>query len=290
LVQVCLVGFLDDVLRFEWLSNWRLHCIEEGEGQKRKGAITLDRMLVVVFESESKAYEGKKALLQLDSEGSISVYGYAVVAKNANGTATVKQGDDAGPLGTLVGTSLGSLIGALFGPAGLAIGATAGFAGGATADLTNAGVGEDFIDDVSKFLLPTKVAVVAEIEEDWTTPVDNGMESIGGLVFRRALSDVRHQVHQENVASMKADMAQFKAEHAQAHADRKAKLKEKINQLDSKIQAQLQAAKERRQAAEREIQAQLQVAKERRQAAEREAQAKAQILKSKASSAAAAAR
>lgn len=250
----------------------------------------MDRMLVVVFDSESKAYEGKKALLQLDSEGSISVYGYAVVAKNANGTATVKQGDDAGPLGTLVGTSLGSLIGALFGPAGLAIGATAGFAGGATADLTNAGVGEDFIDDVSKFLLPTKVAVVAEIEEDWTTPVDNRMESIGGLVFRRALSDVRHQVHQENVASMKADMAQFKAEHAQAHADRKAKLKEKINQLDSKIQALLQAAKERRQAAEREIQAQLQVAKEKRQAAEREAQAKAQILKSKASSAAAAAR
>ena len=232
----------------------------------------MDRMLVVVFDNESKAYEGKKALLQLDSEGSISVYGYAVVAKNANGTATVKQGDDAGPLGTLVGTSLGSLIGALFGPAGLAIGATAGFAGGATADLTNAGVGEDFIDDVSKFLLPTKVAVVAEIEEDWTTPVDNRMESIGGLVFRRALADVRHQVHQENVASMKADMAQFKAEHAQAHADRKAKLQEKINQLDSKIQAQLEKAKESR------------------QAAEREAQTKAQILKSKAAKALAAAR
>ena len=135
----------------------------------------------------------------------------------------------------------------------------------------NAGVGDDFIDDVSKSLLPTRVAVVAEIEEDWTTPVDNRMESIGGVVFRRALSDVVHQVHQENVASMKADMAQLKAEHAQAHANRKAKLQEKINQLDSKIQAQLEKAKERR------------------QAAERAAQAKAQILKSKAAKAMAAA-
>jgi uncharacterized membrane protein len=264
-------GFIEEVLRFERLSNWRSHCIDEAAGQKRKGAITMDRMLVVVFDNESKAYEGKKALLQLDSEGSISVYGYAVVAKNADGTASIKQGDDAGPLGTLAGTALGSLIGVLGGPVGLAIGATAGFAGGMTGDLLNAGVGDDFIDDVSKFLLPSKVAVVAEIEEDWTTPVDTRMESIGGLVFRRSLSDIVHQVHQENVASMKADMAQFKAEHAQAHADRKAKLQEKINQLDSKIQAQLQ------------------VAKDRRQAAERAAQAKAQILKSKASKALAAA-
>src|SRR5260370_28684397 len=196
----------------------------------------MDRMLVVVFDSEDKAYEGKKALLQLDSEGSISVYGYAVVAKNADGTATIKQGDDSGPLGTLAGTSLGSLIGVLFGPVGFAIGRTAGFAGCISADLANAGVGDEFIDDVSKFLLPSKVAVVAEIEEDWTTPVDTRMESIGGLVFRRALSDVVHQVHQENVASMKADMAQLKAEHAQAHAHRKGQLQEKINQRASEIQ------------------------------------------------------
>src|SRR5271169_5462909 len=184
----------------------------------------MDRLLVVVFGNETKAYEGKKALLQLDNEGSISVFGYAVVGKHADGTASIKQGDDSGPLGTLAGTSLGSLIGVLFGPVGLAIGASAGFAGGASFDLLNAGVGEDFIDDVTKILLPNKVAVVAEVEEDWTTPVDTRMEAIGGIVFRRALSEVRDTVNNEDVAAMKADLAQFKAEHAQARADRKAKL------------------------------------------------------------------
>ena len=227
----------------------------------------MDRMLVVVFDNERNAYEGKKALVHLDNEGSISVYGYAVVTKNADGTASVKQGDDAGPLGTLVGTSLGSLIGLLGGPAGVAMGAAAGMGAGSAVDLDNARIGDDFIDDVTKQLLPKKVALVAEIEEDWTTPVDTRMEAIGGTVYRRALSDVNHHVNQEDVAAMKADMAQLKAEHAQARADRKAKLETKINQLDSKIQGQLQKAKEKR------------------QAAELEAQAKAKILKAKAAAA-----
>ena len=232
----------------------------------------MDRMLVVVFDNETKASEGKKALLQLDGEGSISVYAYAVLAKHADGTATVKQGDDSGPLGTLLGTSFGSLIGLLGGPVGLAIGATAGLAVGGAADLNNARVGEDFIDDVTKTLLPNRVAVVAEIEEDWTTPVDTRMEAIGGSVFRRALSEVKQTIHEENVAAMKADLAQMKAEHAKAHADRKAKLQEKINQLDSKIQAQLQKAKDGREAVERQAKAKVRVL-----------EAKAAAAKSKAS-------
>jgi uncharacterized membrane protein len=224
-------------------------------------------MLVIVFDNESKAYEGKKALLQLDGEGSITVYGYAVVAKNSDGTTTVKQGDDYGPLGTLTGTAVGSLIGLLGGPVGVAIGAAAGLAVGAAVDVNNAGIGYDFIDDVTKVLLPNRVAVIAEIDEDWTTPVDNRMEAVGGIVFRRALSDVKQTIHDEDIAAMKADMAQMKAEHAQARADRQAKLHEKINQLDSKLQAQLQKAKEQRQAAERQAQAKVDILKAKAKAA-----------------------
>jgi uncharacterized membrane protein len=231
----------------------------------------MDRMLVVVFDTESKAYEGKKALFQLESESSIVVYAYAVVAKNADGTTTVKQSDDPGPLGTLLGTSMGSVIGLLGGPAGVAIGAVAGLVVGSTVDLDNARIGADFIDDVSKELLPNRFAVVAEIQEDWTTPVDTRMEAIGGTVFRRALSEVKDTVDDEDIAAMKADIAQMKAEHAKARADRKAKLQEKINQLDSKIQARLERAKQRRQEAERQAKAKVEVLK-----------AKAAALKAKA--------
>jgi uncharacterized membrane protein len=223
----------------------------------------MDRMLVVVFDNESKAYEGKKALIQLDNEGSISVYAYSVVAKAADGTATVKQGDDTGPLGTLLGTSLGSLIGLLGGPTGVAVGAAAGMFGGATADLDNARIGSDFVDDVNKVLVPNKVALVAEIDEDWTTPVDTRMEAIGGKVFRRALSEVTKTVNKEGVDAMKADLAQMKTEHSKAQADRKAKLQEKISQLDSKIQGWNQKDKERTEAVERQAKAKMQILKEK---------------------------
>ena len=219
----------------------------------------MDRMLVVVFDTEPKAYEGKKALNQLDAEGSIVVYACAVVGKNADGTTTVKQSDDPGPLGTLIGTAVGSLIGLLGGPVGLAVGAAAGLVSGGTVDLHNAGIGEDFVDDVKQQLQPGKFAVVAEIQEDWTTPVDTRMEAIGGKVFRRALSEVKHTLHEENVTAMKADLAQMKAEQAKAHADRKAKLGEKINQLDSKIQAQLEKSKQQRQASEAQAKAKAEV-------------------------------
>ena len=221
----------------------------------------MDRMLVVVFDTEAKAYEGKGMLFALENEGSISVYSSAVIAKNADGSAKVMTTDDAVPVGTLVGTPLGSLIGLLGGPTGLAIGAAVGLLGGVTADLHNARIGDDFVDDVKKDLLPNKFAVVAEIQEEWTTPLDIRMEAIGGTVFRRALSEVKHTIHEENVAAMKADLAQMKAEHAKARADRKAKLQEKINQLDSKIQAQLERAKERRKVAEQQAKAKAEVLK-----------------------------
>ncbi len=226
----------------------------------------MDRMLVVVFDTEAKAYEGETALNELDFEGSIAVYADAVIAKNANGTTTVKQSNDQGPFGTLVGTSLGSLIGLLGGPVGLAIGASVGLLSGGLLDLNNARIDSDFIDDVTKQLVPGKFAVAAEIQEEWTTPVDLRMEAIGGKVFRRALKDVKHTLNTAENEAMKADLAQLKAEHAKAHADRKAKLQEKINQLDAKIQARLQKATERRQAAEREEKAKAELLKTKAQA------------------------
>ncbi|HTF72334.1 MAG TPA: DUF1269 domain-containing protein [Edaphobacter sp.] len=227
----------------------------------------MDRMIVIVFDNENKAYEGKKALQQLADEGSIGLYAYAVLAKQPDGTATIKQGDTAGPLATLVGTSFGSLIGLLGGPAGMMIGAAAGMGAGAGMDFANLGIGEDFLDDVTKELKPGKFALVAEVEEDWVTPVNTRMEAIGGNVHRRSLAEVTSKLHEENVAAMKADLAQMKAEHAETKADQKTKIQEKISQLEAKIQNQLQKIKERTEAAQAQARAKAEVLKTRAAAA-----------------------
>jgi hypothetical protein len=138
---------------------------------------------------------------------------------------------------------------------------------GAVVDFANLGIGEDFIDDVTKVLKPNKVALIAEVDEDWIAPVDTRMEAIGGTVFRRALAEVKDQIREENVNAMKADLAQMKAEQAQARADLKAKIQEKVSQLDTKIQNQMQKIKGLR------------------EAAMVQAQAKADVLKTKAAAA-----
>jgi uncharacterized membrane protein len=210
----------------------------------------MERMLVVVFDNEKKAFEGRSALRQLEAEGSLTIYQGAVILKHADGTVSVKQIDDSALTGTLTGTAVGSLIGLLGGPVGLALGAASGLTIGAFYDADTLRVGEDFVDDVSKSLAPNKVAVVAEVDEAWTTPVDTRMEELGGTVFRRALWAVQEQVRREEIAAMKADLAEFKSEISKAHAERKAKLQKKINQLEAKIDAQQKKTIERREAFE----------------------------------------
>jgi uncharacterized membrane protein len=203
----------------------------------------MERILVVVFDNETQAFEGASALRKLQMEGSLAIYDGAVVAKHADGTASVTPYDAFVPGGTLVGTSVGSLIGLLGGPVGVAIGAASGMAIGAIADFANARVGEDFVDDVATSLTPNKVAVIAEVEEYWTTPVDTRMQALGGIVHRRSLTEVQDQVSDEQIAAMKADVAQFKEEMADMQADRKAKLQQKIEQLEARIETQKQKAK-----------------------------------------------
>jgi hypothetical protein len=149
----------------------------------------------------------------------------------------------------------------------VAIGAASGLGAGLATDLHNARISSDFVADVSKTLQPNRVAVVAEVEEDWITPVDTRMEALGGTVLRRSLSDVEHTVNDEDVAAMKADIAQMKAEHAQARADRKARIQEKIDQLNTKLQAHLQKVKEQRIAAERDAQMKVDILKAKAKAA-----------------------
>ena len=227
----------------------------------------MDRMVVTVFDNETKAYQGKVALQQLDSEGNIALYASAVVLKHADGSVTVKNEDVAPPFGSLAGTAFGSLIGVLGGPVGFGVGAASGLLIGGMIDVDNVRVGEDYLDDVARALTPNKVALIAQVDEAWTTPLDTRMEAIGGIVFRRALSDVQEQVDDEAITAMKADLAAFKAELSKENADRKKKLQAKIDALEAKIQARQNKIKEQIAAQKRETQAKSEVLKKNAAAA-----------------------
>lgn len=196
----------------------------------------MNKMLIVVFDDEKKAYEGVKALKELHDEANLTLYATAVIARDANGKVVVKESADQGPIGTAVGLLTGSLIGLLGGPVGLVVGAYGGILGGAAYDLVQLGVGSDFLDEVSQKLTPGKVAVVAEIDEEWITPLDTRMEMLGGIVDRRARWDVIDAQIDREIATDNAEFAKLKAEHSKATGEAKAKLEAKVGAVHNRLE------------------------------------------------------
>jgi len=221
-----------------------------------------DKMIVVICDNEKNAYEGAKALKDLHAEGSITLYGSAVIAKDAGGTVNVKQMADQGPIGTGVGLVTGSLIGLLGGPVGVAVGASAGTFGGMLYDFAKVGVGEDFLEEVAQQMKPDKVAVVAEVQEEWVMPLDTRMEAVGGVVIRRMRGEVLDSQIERDAAALKAEIASLKAEHALARRESKAKLEAKINAANARLQETRNRAKAATEATEKEMEAKVKALKE----------------------------
>jgi uncharacterized membrane protein len=204
-----------------------LHLIGKGED--------MDKMLVVVFPGEKSAYEARNALSALDQEGSIALYAAAVMAKDAAGKVSVKQEADRGPVGTTVGLLTGTLVGLVGGPAGAAIGAAAGAYGGGMFDLVRVGIGTDFVDEVASSLKPGKVAVIAEIDEDWVTPVDSRMDALGGEVFRRARTAVVDDQLSAEQDALNEEITDLKAEASRAHGEAKAKVQKRLDAASARF-------------------------------------------------------
>jgi uncharacterized membrane protein len=235
----------------------------------------MDKILVVIFDDENKAYEGSKTLQDLHKEGSITLYAKAVIAKDTNGQVSVKQADDEGPVGTGVGLLTGSLIGLLGGPVGVALGAYAGMFGGMIYDLANLGIGEDFLVEVGQYLKPGNAAVVAEVYESWVLPVDNRMEAVGGVVFRRTRGEIVDAQMERDIAALNAEIAELEAELNQATGEAKAKLQAKIDAAEAKLQAMRDSIEAKIETSQQETEAKVKALQE--QAAKAEGERKAKI-------------
>jgi uncharacterized membrane protein len=205
----------------------------------------MEKMLVAVFDDETKAYQGSSALKELDSEGSLTVHAETVVKKNSDGSLTAKELDDDFPVRTLTGTAIGALVGLLGGPIGLGIGTATGLLVGSVADLSRAGVNADYVDEVSGKLTPGKWAVVADVSEEWEAPADTKLEALGGTVFRATRESIEKEQDAKEEAGMKAQIAQLKEEQAHSRAEQKAKIQKKIDALNAKIDAKKQKARQR---------------------------------------------
>jgi uncharacterized membrane protein len=217
----------------------------------------MNKMLVAVFDSEPAAFEGLSALRDLHIDGDITLYASAVIVKDKTGKMNVKQEADSGPVGTAVGLLTGALIGIIGGPAGLAVGASLGGLTGLLFDLDQSGIGATFLDDVSTTLTAGKAAVLAEIEESWTTPVDARLHKLGGIVFRRLRSEVIEDQLVRESAAFEADLKALEDDLKQGIAENRAAIQKDIERIKKQIRATQDQAKARLGQAKAEMEARI---------------------------------
>jgi uncharacterized membrane protein len=164
-------------------------------------------VIVATFDTRNQAYDAASEIDQL-SDGIVDVKSGAIVEKDLLGNVTTLDTKNIGGVwGTIGGVAGGALVGALVGllagPGGAAIGTAAGAAAassgaaagslvggtlGWSGDLINWGLNEDYLDTVRTRMLPGTVAVVAEVEEGLTEPVDAAVLRHGGFVYRTPLN------------------------------------------------------------------------------------------------------
>jgi uncharacterized membrane protein len=155
--------------------------------------------VAVIFNDTGKAYKGLHALWQLDADGDVTVHGTTVVHRDDFGQFQIDTKETHPALATAVGVGVGALLGALAGPAGAAVGAAGGAGIGAAAggvvglgtDLARADARDQASDETAFVLNAGQSAVIADVSEDSTLAIDSRMRELGGIVLRRAWSDLQ---------------------------------------------------------------------------------------------------
>jgi uncharacterized membrane protein len=145
----------------------------------------MERMLIATFDGEDNAHEASRALEELDRLGEIALNASAVVKRNAHNGTTVVETRVADALATMGGMIAGGLLGLFGGALGFVVGAAVGFVIGAGVDIWRARVDNYFLTGVLNTLERGKAALVADIDEDFTDPIDARMRALGGVVVRR---------------------------------------------------------------------------------------------------------
>jgi uncharacterized membrane protein len=180
----------------------------------------MSTFIVSIFSDEAKAYDAVRALNELHMEGSISVYDTSVVQRKPGGQLEVKQRGPGAAETTGIGALIGALVGMFGGPLGIAVGAAAGTALGGTTALVRGDTSDEFLEDIARTMKPGDFAVLADVSETWTAPIDTRIQALGGTVLREKRSDYVDTLMEKRAEAFKSAVQERKTEHASHKAER----------------------------------------------------------------------
>jgi uncharacterized membrane protein len=144
-------------------------------------------LLMVVFDNEAGARAGAKALRALHAEGAVTVYAFAIVAREPRGRGLAVRepmAEGSGAAAPALGAAVGALVTLLGGPAATVTRTVDQGLVEAVRDLVDAGLDADFLKQVSRHLRAGGSAVVAEAEEASPLPLETRVVALGGRIIR----------------------------------------------------------------------------------------------------------
>jgi len=176
----------------------------------------MSKFVVIVFPDQQKAEQGKKILDRLNDEGSLDLYAAALVGKDAEGNIVERERKGKGPRGMVLGALVGGLVGLLGGPPVAAVGAAGGAVMGGWRDAMDLGAGFDFLDEVSRELKADRWAVIAELDEEFASPLDARMDAIGGIVLRSWREEFEDGRIRAEIETRRSELARWRSESERA--------------------------------------------------------------------------
>ena len=151
----------------------------------------MNQLLVVAFDHFDDARNAIKSLRALEREGRIGFEDTALVERDPDGTAHVKN-ELSGTTETaaVIGALIGGFVTFVFPPAGVVIGAALGAAVGS---LFKTGVDPDFVDDVKKTLRPGRSALFLVVKHTDADAVLAALRQFKGDVIQTTLDSEREE-------------------------------------------------------------------------------------------------
>lgn len=211
------------------------HAREHGWDLRTKGT-TMDQVIAVSFEDDSKAYEALTKLKELDSQGQFKLDEAAVVIREEDGHVDIRDEIGAYPAGaTVTGGLVGLLIGILGGPFGILIGGATGLFLGSLFDMHDSDDTESVLSDIAQSVRIGHATLLAEVHEQSPDVIDVAMAGLGGTVLRRSVDDVEAEIAAAEDAQKEARRAARKHLHEQRREQRKDAIRAKVDELKAKL-------------------------------------------------------
>lgn len=156
-------------------------------------------LIVIAFPSEQKAEKVRQKILDMQKEYLIEVGDAVVAVKEADGRVKLNQMFHPTATGAAAGSFWGLLVGLIFlmPILGAAVGAGAGALSGA---LTDFGINDKFMKDLSDSLQPGNAALFVLVRKMTTDKVLADLQGVGGTLLKTSLDHSKEAALREALA------------------------------------------------------------------------------------------